>query len=133
MENYIPMPGVLIAPTDASEIIAKFHNKYRINTEGKISNIPTWVTFPDEIPGRDVDQSILNHPMLLARENVYLYWEHAGELYRTTSNEVSDYFSLRPPWDDPDLYLFDDSLEWCIAFTHELMYGQATILMGSLD
>ena len=35
-----------------------------------------------------------------------------------TPLEVLDYLKNKEPWEDYDICLFDDSLEWCVGITH---------------
>jgi len=128
MNDWTPLPGNLVANDVAEPIIKDFRSKYRIHTEGYPPNIPTWCTFPTS---HQVDENIFNHSQLQKQGNLYFYHERGNELYITTLKEIQSYFSQRNPWETNwDLYVFNASLAWCVAVTHELADGPAVIVVG---
>jgi len=128
--DWTPMPGNLLANDHAQELINRFRSIYRLHTEGRPTNIPTWVTFPK---GTRVEESILSEPPLANYESLYFHIENRMEVYVASPNAIARYFSERNPWEtDWDFYVFDEHLKWAIAFTHELSGGTATILVGEM-
>ena len=125
------LPGHKIDDKQAQELIARFHSIYRLNTEGRPTNIPTWVTFP---PGKRVEESIVSQFPITTYKALYFYFENGKEIYWASPSEIARYFAERNPWEDGwDFYVFSSSLKWAIAFTHGLAGGTATILVGNLS
>jgi hypothetical protein len=51
--------------------------------------------------------------------SVYFYNERTEEMYLTDFEDVRAFINSFEPWDEVDAEVFDDSLEWVIAVTHE--------------
>ena len=102
-----PMPGTRVEPGEAAAVIDAFRQKYRIHTKGRPAIIPTWCTFPVE------------SATFLRYETLYFFHEFRQDLYSASPHQIRDYFLKRNPWEDPDLYILDSDLGWCITFTHE--------------
>jgi hypothetical protein len=64
--------------------------------------------------------------------NVFLYVEYPrpGQLNRCAWGDAAGYFALRPPWDRIDTYVLPETLQWCIAYTHEDIKGTDAILVA---
>ena len=58
---------------------------------------------------------------------VYLYFE-GRELRRTSMRNVRRYVAALEPREDRDVYVFDASMDWCIAYTHPQM-GEERLLI----
>jgi hypothetical protein len=50
---------------------------------------------------------------------VYFYNERTEEMHLTGFEDVRAFINSFEPWDEVDAEVFDDSLEWVIAVTHE--------------
>lgn len=58
--------------------------------------------------------------------DVFFYSERVEELYKTNFGEICEYVIQLEPWEEIDAEIFDDSMKWVIAITHEdisLIFG----------
>jgi len=51
--------------------------------------------------------------------SVLFYLERQEEIFDTSFGDVCRYIEQLEPWEYIDAYVFDDTLEWLIAITHE--------------
>jgi|ERR1035438_1921805 hypothetical protein len=109
-----PLPGDEVPKQQASLLVEAFIARFRLCKPSQTpSNVPTACV----LQGRK-DREYLGKPRFLNRKSVLFYLESAHCLRRTTPIEAADYFSAREPWEDYDVCLFDESLEWCVGITH---------------
>jgi hypothetical protein len=57
---------------------------------------------------------------------VYCHDEKQKELYQTKYKNVFDLIKRLEPWEEVDIEIFDDSMDWTMAITHEgeiILYG----------
>lgn len=62
----------------------------------------------------------------LETKDLMLYDERVKLLQKQSLNEIINTLSILEIWEEKDLYIFDESMEWFIAFTHEdmvIVYG----------
>lgn len=62
----------------------------------------------------------------LEAKELFLYDEREKLIQNISINEIIDILSRLKVWEEKDLCIFDDSMKWFIAFTHEdmvLVYG----------
>ena len=52
-------------------------------------------------------------------KDVILYLERQNSMYSTTFEDVCRYVDELEPWEYIDAYVFDDTLNWLFAITHE--------------
>ena len=52
-------------------------------------------------------------------KKVFFYSERIHMLYAASFGVVVDYVEQLEPWEDIDAYLFDGTMDWVIAVTHE--------------
>lgn len=52
-------------------------------------------------------------------ESVLFYLERQNEVYSTTFNNICKYIDELEPWEYIDAYVFDNTLDWLLAITHE--------------
>ena len=52
-------------------------------------------------------------------KNVYFYLERVDRLFITQLDCIKCYVDELEPWIDIDAYVFDESMEWTVAITHE--------------
>jgi hypothetical protein len=57
---------------------------------------------------------------------VYAFYENTDELYFTTIKAMVHYLKNREPWEDYDICIFDSSVDWCLAISHEDRYVWVT-------
>lgn len=71
-------------------------------------------TKPDKKSLSDIKQWSLEN-----NKKVYFYLERSSEIYETFTEEILLYIQELEPWIDIDAYIFDETLNWIIAFTHD--------------
>ena len=114
----------------ANELITKYKDKYiRSNYEpwssGKnCKNLP-WCYYKE--PGIKIfdidDLAQINIPF---EKVVYCHDEEDEIMYQTTYGEILKMINNLEPWEGVDIEIFDESLDWTIAITHEeevITYG----------
>jgi hypothetical protein len=124
--DWTPYPGEQILPEEARPIIAAFERRFRVCTEGTHPRTPTWNTF-DSSDSRLADRSAFS--AFGAKAPVFLHFG-GDKLRRTTAEEVCRYLEAQQPWEDWDLYVFDDSMNWCVALTHPQMDNQRLVIVA---
>jgi hypothetical protein len=129
--DWTPVPGEALSGEEAARIIASFEGRFRAVTEGKHPQIPTWVTF-DSAASRRATVELFTSAPIEADAEVFLYFERR-QIWRTTMGDVRRYVAALEPWEDWDLYVFDASIDWCIAYTHPQMGNERlAIAAGTL-
>ncbi|UQZ87560.1 hypothetical protein SK3146_06862 [Paenibacillus konkukensis] len=60
------------------------------------------------------------------QKELIFYLERQKEMYSVNPCDVKSYFEKVEPWIETDAYLFDTTLTWMTAFTHEdvVLYQQ---------
>ena len=109
-----PLPGELVERIKAEKIINDFRERFR---KADPSQTPSNLPIACVLRGSK-DKDILQSPKLLGKHQILFFLESASLLYSTKPQAVLDYLSKRQPWEDYDLCVFDESLEWCIGITH---------------
>lgn len=122
-----PKPGNRVPKDIEKAIISNFYSKYRRVSNNQAPNIPTWCTFISSI---QIDEDILSHEKLSKYNNLFVFFEYQDEVYSANIQEIRRFFTNRKPWEDYDIYVFPESIDWCIAFTHEQAYGIYIFLTG---
>jgi hypothetical protein len=51
--------------------------------------------------------------------NLYIYLERERELFMGRFDTIISFYEQQEPWEETDITIFDDSLNWIISFTHE--------------
>ncbi|MDR2889978.1 MAG: hypothetical protein LBV33_09120 [Lachnospiraceae bacterium] len=122
------MRGRLAEGTFKSDIVDKFRQKF-LKEEYRSGNTPAgfsrllWCNFKEQCK---IYKTELLFQLQLGIEAVYFYDERTDELFCTTFEKVSAFINSFEPWDEVDAEIFDDSMEWVIAVTHEdvsLVFG----------
>lgn len=52
-------------------------------------------------------------------ENLYFFLERQDELYITTLQNIFNFVHAFEPWEEIDAYIFDKTMLWIVAITHE--------------
>ena len=76
-----------------------------------------WCNFLEEYKVYSTEE--LFQSQLKINVPVYFYSERTRELFLTNFEDVHNYVNSLEPWDEVDAEVFDESLEWIIAVTHE--------------
>ena len=109
-----PLPGRPVASDVAERVISDFLLRFRKTAASQSpSNIPTACV----LRGRKF-RDLLIPPKLLEKHQILFFLESASILNVVDPSAVVHYFEERKPWEDYDICLFDESLEWCIGITH---------------
>lgn len=97
---------------------AKFINsKYTVwNDKYNCPNLP-WCYFKGETKMLDIDNiSAVN---IHSDEIVYCHDERQKILYQTTYEKIYNFIVCLEPWQEVDIELFNETLDWTMAVTHE--------------
>lgn len=63
------------------------------------------------------------------KNDLFFYLERTEELYLASYGEICSYISSLEPWEEIDAVIFDQTMDWTIAVTHE----DFSILIGLPD
>lgn len=109
-----PLPGQLVESTTAEKIVADFRQRFRIADSARIpSNVPTACLLQG-----DKATNVFQSQKFLEKDRIFFYLESASLLYLAEPQTILHYLAGRQPWEDYDICLFDESLEWCVGITH---------------
>lgn len=101
---------------EAQTVLSKIKNRY-VDAEKLKKYALMWNSFrqkPRCLPFEKIWQ--LGIP---ANKQVFFYDERQNILLSTTLENIIDYVEEFQPWEGIDAYIFDESMEWIIAITHE--------------
>jgi hypothetical protein len=80
--------------------------------------ILTWLVFPPT--SIYSNRKILFHEDFLKHEHVYLsVWSSGEEIHQASAAQVQEFMLDKNRPNNRDYYIFDESLKWCIAVTHD--------------
>jgi len=119
-----PFPGKEVPLRDKVQILKLFLSRYRIFPDGEIPiNIPTACLVDGEI----VDATFIVSDAFSQVERVYFFVESGDALENETlhicaPSEAFEYLQSKEPWEDYDICLFDNTLSWCFAISHNDRY-----------
>lgn len=68
----------------------------------------------------------INNLSLPNEKSIYIYLEREKKLFKGDVKSINSYYEHQEPWEETDITIFDESLNWVVAFTHEdeiLTYG----------
>ena len=126
--EWTPCPGDAVPADKASNIVAAFESRFRVNTSGRHPKVPTWVAFDPSASRRATPRAFQSRS--IADEAEVFLWFEGRELRRTTMGDVRRYLAALEPWEDWDLYVFDPALSWSIALTHPQMGNQRLVIVA---
>ena len=115
------MFDTIICTDIACEIMAQYRSKFikpdyeQWNSRFNCKNLP-WCYYK-EYKTYDTDE-IYKAP-IAPDTIVYCHDEHQGILYQTTFVEVYNLVINLEPWDEIDIEIFSEDMDWTIAVTHE--------------
>lgn len=116
------MKGLITEMHFKKDVLDNFIEKF-VESEYAFRNPATgvrqliWCYFRDE--GKVFSTEELFQSQLKINTPVYLYNERTEEMFLTDFEDVRNFINNFEPWDKVDAEIFDDSLEWVIAVTHE--------------
>ena len=125
-----PRPGVRLPKNEEKQISGSFFRRFRNPAKGRPRDLPTWCTFGED--AQRVTPDIVNDPALDRLGRIHVFFEGGREVYEADIADVRTYFAKKQPWEDYDIYLFDDEMSWCITITHELMHGPTAFVIGTI-
>ena len=103
---------------DAKWLIERFRDRYvdrkRLRQVGLMWNSLLPQYEPRCLPTEEIAQ--LGIPR---DKKVFFYSERIRMLYAASFGAVVDYVEQLEPWEDIDAYLFDGTMDWVVAVTHE--------------
>jgi hypothetical protein len=109
-----PKPGRTVPPDDAARLVETLRTKLvgKIDTS-MAANVPLACRFMGaQTPGLSLNAR-LNGEM-----EVFLYFENLNEVRKSTIASLAAYLSVKEPWEDYDICVFDDRFKWFIGVTH---------------
>lgn len=117
----------LITDTDFKKrILNKFISKF-VKNDYTFKNPKTggikliWCNFSEECKIYPTDKLFSNSTKAQQEFDtpVYFYNERTQEMFFTDFEDISNFVNNFEPWDEIDAEIFDESLDWVIAVTHE--------------
>lgn len=116
------MNGLITDTNLKKSILDKFISKF-LNGDYTFINPKTgginlmWCNFSREYKIYTTDK--LFQTKLKFDSQVYFYNERTKEIFFTDFDDIYNCVNNLEPWDEVDAEIFDESLEWVIAVTHE--------------
>ncbi len=132
--NYeeLPLPGIHLEKPLAHQICETFLGKYhqgpkevQFEVSGIVRTIPqlSWLTWKQASYSvlEEVHSDIFENPVFHENPALFLMlWNWKDDIYRATPVEIQKFIEDMAPWQATrDYYVFPESLDWCIVFTHE--------------
>jgi len=105
-----------IIGTKKDEVLFEFQKKF-VNIEKKKKNILIWNSFI-ETPRCYSFEEIFNINIPDNKE-LNFFLERQNKLYVTTLQSIIDFIDNFESWDEIDAYIFDETMIWVVAITHE--------------
>ena len=114
MYDFTGYDRVLSAPW----FIERFQNRYvdrkRLRQVGLM-----WNSFLPQYELRCLPTGEIAQPGISRDEKLFFYSERIRTLYAASFGSVVDYVGQLEPWEDIDAYLFNGTMDWVVAVTHE--------------
>lgn len=115
-------------PNETGQILNGFISRY-VNQDKLRKNILLWNSLKDEIDRKCISFSQISGFDFFKERPVLLYDEREKALYQVEWSEVVDFITrLEPQGENIDFMIFDKTLDWFCAITHEDL---KTICAGS--
>lgn len=120
-----PKSGDIVPPDDAARLVETL----RAKLVGKLdTSMATNVPLACRLMGAQTLGLYLDE-RLNGQMKVYLYFEYLNEVRRSTIASLEAYLSVKEPWEDYDICVFDERFKWFIGVTH----NDAVITFGLED
>ena len=114
MYDFTGYDRVLSAPW----FIERFQNRYvdrkRLRQVGLM-----WNSFLPQYKLRCLPNGEIAQLGIPRDKKLFFYSERIRTLYAASFGAVVDYVGQLEPWEDIDAYLFDGTMDWVVAVTHE--------------
>lgn len=112
----------IIEPNIAHEIMSQYCVKYFKSEYKQLytninNNILPWIYYSVDITILDLDA--ISTVGIDPDTCVYSHDERQKKLFSTTCRRAYDLITSLEPWKEVDLELFDGSMGWTVAITHE--------------
>lgn len=112
---------------EKEEIINIFTDKF-VDSHRVKERILYWNSFKDEyrsnIKRMNINQ--IKNLSLPDEKNICIYLERGRKLFKGDIKSIHSFYEQQEPWEETDITIFDESLNWVVAFTHEdeiITYG----------
>jgi len=125
--GWTPDPGSVVPPGEAISIIENFIKSFRVDDLSRHPSTPTWCLLPSSARRTTLSALRQLKSAIASNKQVYFYFEGGRELRLTTVDEVSKFIHALQPWEGWDMYLFDATMKWCLAFTHRQMNNEMLV------
>lgn len=116
MLDFTAFDRILNAPW----LIERFRDRYvdrkRLRQVGLM-----WNSYLPQYHPRCFPTEELGELELPREKKVFFYSERDRKLYAASFGAVVDYAAQLEPWEEIDAYLFDETMDWVVAVTHEDM------------
>jgi hypothetical protein len=122
MESRCSMKGLIADESKKRDVLRMFIKRF-VKSDFPFSNPATnggkliWCNF-SSVCKIYSSRELFESPLAI-NSPVYFYDEFTEELFFTDFEDVRSFINGFEPWDEVDAEIFDESLEWVIAVTHE--------------
>jgi len=110
-----PKPGKIISTDKATLLIETFRSAFEPYFD---SSMEDTIPMACRLEGTSISED-LSEISIANDSKAYSFFENTNELFLTSPKAMADYLQRREPWEDYDICIFDTSLKWCIAISHE--------------
>jgi len=109
-----------ISGIEKDEIINIFTEKF-VDSNIVEERILYWNSFKDEYRGniKKLNINQIKKLSLPSEKNIYIYLEREKKLFKGNIKHIHGFYEQQEPWEETDITIFDESLNWVVAFTHE--------------
>jgi hypothetical protein len=129
-EESTTKPGVRCSKNEETHLVDAFLRKFRAQDLTYKQKVPSWTNFPKGTP---VEVNFLLKEPTKLFETLLVFFEFQREIWKASPDEIWRYLVNREPWEDFDLYIFPNTMDWCCVFTHELMNGIQSFVIPELS
>ena len=109
------LPGAALEEPSRRKIRERFITRFVRPNE---RHVPFWFSLPYWPVARDVFQS----PAFRQLRNLYFMIGNGVRIHQASGEEISVFFADQKPWEGNPIYVFDGTLDWCLASTDEMIW-----------
>ena len=103
---------------DPELIIERFRDRY-VDRERMSRVMLMWNSFLPQYKPRCLPVEKITELSISGDKRVVFYQEPENLLYGTKFSAVVNYVRQLEPWESIDAYVFDGTMDWVVAITHE--------------